>query len=186
MTLAKQAHQRRATIEINYAACTGCRLCETACSLFHENVVWLEASRIRVEQFYPGPLDIPVLCHRCFERYCVAACPTPALAYDESAEIIRVNSDRSACLQCQACYTACPHTGAIAPHPKTNLPILCDLCDGNPRCVAACPSNCLSWVQGSSFSAAHYVITPPEEIARSLAHLYYPADDYPRILANLR
>ncbi|CAG0966046.1 anaerobic carbon-monoxide dehydrogenase iron sulfur subunit [Anaerolineae bacterium] len=173
--MAKQANQRRASIEINYAACTGCRLCETACSLFHENAVWLDASRIRVEQYYPGPLDIPVICHRCFERYCVEACPTPALSYDATAEVVRVSNDD--CIQCQACYTACPHTGAIAPHPQTNLPILCDLCDGNPRCVAACPAGCLQWVQGSTFSPAHYVITPPEEIARSLSSIYYPAKE---------
>lgn len=173
MSKLSRTSQRRGSIEINYAACTGCRLCETACSLFHEGAVWPEASRIRVEQFYPGPLDVPVICHRCFERYCVEACPTPALAYDPDAEVVRVSDED--CIQCQACYVACPHTGAIAPHPQRNLPILCDLCDGNPRCVAACPSNCLQWVQGSGFSPSHYVITPPEEIARSLSHLYYPA-----------
>ncbi len=168
-------NQRHATIEIGYASCTGCRLCETACSLFHEGTVWPEASRIRVEQFYPGPLDIPVICHRCFERHCVEACPTNALFYDEAAQVVRLHADE--CNSCQACYSACPHTGAIAPHPKTHLPMQCDLCDGDPRCVAACPSGCLSWVPGSSFSPVHYVLTPPEEIARSLAHLYYPAKE---------
>lgn len=177
MAQPSRTQQRSASIEINYAACTGCRLCETACALFHEGVVWPEASRVRVEQFYPGPLDIPVLCHRCFERYCVESCPTPALSYDESAEVVRLNSDE--CIQCDACYTSCPHTGAIIPHPQTHVPILCDLCDGNPRCVAACPTSCLSWVQGSAFSPAHYVITPPQEVARSLAHLYYPAKEQP-------
>ncbi len=168
----KQIQTRVGTIEVTYGDCTGCRLCEMACSLFHEGTIWPEASRIRVEQFYPGPLDIPVICHRCYERYCVESCPTTALVYDETAEVVRLQAD--ACIQCEACYTACPHTGAIVPHPGTNLPMQCDLCDGNPRCVAACPVGCLTWVPGSSFSPSHYVLTPPEEIARSLASIYYP------------
>jgi Fe-S-cluster-containing hydrogenase component 2 len=171
----KQGNQRRGTIEVTFTDCVGCRLCETACSLYHEGVVWLEASRIRVEQFYPGPLDIPVICHRCFERYCVAACPSDALVYDKAAEVVRLVPDN--CLQCEACYPACPHTGAIAPHPKTSLPMQCDLCDGDPRCVQVCPVGCLTWVPGSAFSPIHYVITPPEEIARSLASIYYPAKE---------
>lgn len=171
--MAKTKSQRKGTIEPAYAVCTGCRLCEAACSLFHEGTIWPEASRIRVEQHYPGPLDIPVLCHRCFERYCAAACPTSALTYDAVAEVVRL--DAEACVQCGACYTACPHTGAIVPHPRTNLPIQCDLCNGRPRCVEACPTGCLSWVEGSSFSPAHYVVKSPADIARSLALLYYPA-----------
>ena len=175
MSKDKSPGARRASLEVNYATCTGCRLCETACSMFHEGVVWLEASRIRVEQYYPGPLDIPVVCHRCFERQCVASCPVDALTYDENAQVIRLDAD--ACILCQACFTACPHTGAIAPHPKTGLPMQCDLCDGNPRCVAACPTGCLQFVPGSAFSPIHYVITPAEEIARSLALMYYPAKE---------
>jgi Fe-S-cluster-containing hydrogenase component 2 len=171
--MAKAKHQRKGTIEVNYAACTGCRLCEMACSIFHEGTVWPDASRVRVEQYYPGPLDIPVICHRCFERYCVVSCPTDALSYDAAAEVVRL--DASACVQCGACYEACPHTGAIAPHPGTRMPMQCDLCDGQPRCAEACPTGCLAWVEGSSFSPAHYVLRSPAAIARSMAKMYYPA-----------
>lgn len=174
MSKHERTSQRRGTIEVAYAQCTGCRLCETACSLFHEGVVWPEASRIRVSQFYPGPLDLPILCHRCRERYCVEACAPEALTYDPAADVVRL--DANTCIQCEACYTACPHTGAIAPHPETNLPLQCDLCDGSPRCVANCPSGCLQWVPGSAFDPVHYVL-PPEQIARSLAMLYYPAQE---------
>lgn len=173
--MAKAKQQRKGTIEVTYSACTGCRLCEMACSIFHEGTVWPEASRIRVEQYYPGPLDIPVICHRCFERYCVASCPTEALSWDAAAEVVRL--DASACVQCGACYEACPHSGAIVPHPGTKLPIQCDLCDGQPRCAEACPTGCLAWVEGSSFSPAHYVLRSPAAIARSMARMYYPARD---------
>ena len=36
----------RGLIDINWKLCTGCRLCEHACSVFHEDRIWSEASRV--------------------------------------------------------------------------------------------------------------------------------------------
>jgi Fe-S-cluster-containing hydrogenase component 2 len=116
--MAKVKGQRRGAIEVAYAACTGCRLCEMAGSLFHEATVWPDAFRIRGELYYPVPLDVPAVCHRCFERYRAAACPSGALGNGVAAEVVRL--DAGDCIQCGACYQACSHSGAIAPHPKTN------------------------------------------------------------------
>ena len=56
-------------LEVNYNICTGCRLCEIACSHTKEGVINPEASRIKVYQFWPGPIDIPAICRLC-SMYC--------------------------------------------------------------------------------------------------------------------
>ena len=38
----------------NLASCTGCRLCQIACSLTKENRIWPGAARISVRQWWPG------------------------------------------------------------------------------------------------------------------------------------
>jgi Fe-S-cluster-containing hydrogenase component 2 len=38
------------------------------------------------------------------------------------------------------CVEACPF-GAIYAHSDVEHPIKCDLCNGNPQCVATCPKN---------------------------------------------
>src|SRR5690554_2439810 len=49
----------------NLTSCEGCRLCEMACSQFHEDdKIWPAASRVRVHEYYPG-LEFPVLCNQC-------------------------------------------------------------------------------------------------------------------------
>ena len=55
-------------IEINYELCTGCRLCEIACSLEKESGVTPEISRIKVYQFWPGPVDVPAICRLCSDH----------------------------------------------------------------------------------------------------------------------
>ncbi len=39
--------------------CSGCRLCEIACSLEHEGIIWPEASRIRIFELLPGGINVP-------------------------------------------------------------------------------------------------------------------------------
>ena len=48
-------------IIVNHRECTGCRICESACSIKNEDVASKERSRIRVYPFSPG-MDIPVVC----------------------------------------------------------------------------------------------------------------------------
>ena len=108
----------------------------------------------------------------------MAACPTSALSYDAAAEVVRL--DAEACMQCGACYTACPHTGAIVAASQDRTTHAVRSVRRPPRCVAACPTGCLTWVEGSSFSPSHYVIKSPVEIARSMALMYYPAREAAR------
>jgi Fe-S-cluster-containing hydrogenase component 2 len=85
--------------------CSGCRKCEIACSLFHENRIWPEASRIRVFMLIPG-VDFPHFCVQCEDYPCVNACPANALSISRETGAVLV--DAEACTACGSCIEACP------------------------------------------------------------------------------
>jgi Fe-S-cluster-containing hydrogenase component 2 len=121
-------------IERTYENCSGCRRCEIACTLFHEGKIWPEASRIRVFMIVPG-VEIPHLCFQCEDYPCVAVCPTSALSVNDQTGA--VNVDDLKCAACTLCIEACPGNVPHR-HPGRNCIVICDLCDGKPKCVEAC------------------------------------------------
>jgi Fe-S-cluster-containing dehydrogenase component len=52
------------------------------------------------------------------------------------------------CDGCGWCVPACPY-GGIAVHPDKNSVLVCDLCDGEPKCVEFCPEEALELVTGN-------------------------------------
>jgi Fe-S-cluster-containing hydrogenase component 2 len=127
-----KAHQVR--ISRSYENCSGCRRCEIACSLSHEDRIWPEASRVRVFMAVPG-VEIPHLCFQCEDYPCVESCPVEALSVSTQTGAVRV--DISKCTACGQCIEACPgHVPHM--HPKEDHIVICDLCDGKPECVKAC------------------------------------------------
>jgi Fe-S-cluster-containing hydrogenase component 2 len=118
----------------NLSKCSGCRKCEIACSLFHENRIWPEASRIRVFMLVPGA-DFPHLCAQCEGYPCVKVCPVNALSISKKTGAVLVRN--KACIACGKCIEACP--GRIPHmHPKGKYIVICDLCGGDPQCVKVC------------------------------------------------
>ena len=113
------------------AKCSGCRKCEIACSLFHENQIWPEASMIRVFMLVPGA-DFPHFCAQCQDYPCVQSCPVKALSISKQTAAVLV--DKETCIACGKCIDACP--GRIPHmHPKEKYIVICDLCNGDPQCV---------------------------------------------------
>lgn len=126
--------KRQIWILRDYSRCSGCRLCEVACSLRHEGRVWPEASRIRVFMLIPGA-EFPQLCVQCHDYPCVDSCPYNALSVNQSTGAVIV--DREKCTACGACIRACP--GSIPRiHPSDKYVLICDLCGGDPECVKVC------------------------------------------------
>ena len=125
--------------------CTGCVVCEYACSMVNEKTFNPTKSRIRALRM--GPLNnIAVTCRHCEDPACIAACPRRALSQDKETGIIMV--DENLCVGCDWCISACDF-GAMMMHPEKRVVFTCNNCkdqpDG-PQCVKWCPEKALELV----------------------------------------
>lgn len=158
-------------ISRDYSRCSGCRKCEIECSLFHEGRIWPEASRIRVFMLVPGA-EFPHFCTQCEDYPCIQACPVEALSVSENTGAVLVNS--KVCNACGKCVDACP--GRIPHlHPTEGHVLICDLCEGNPKCVRVCQEggwNVLKKVSRTNRAYKLYA-RKPEETTRDLAMKMY-------------
>jgi carbon-monoxide dehydrogenase iron sulfur subunit len=123
--------------------CTGCRTCELACSMAHDNVFNPTKSRIRVQLEGVPELFTVNVCKSCGIPPCKEACPTDPKSIDRDEKVgggMIINDDT--CIKCGKCVEACPFA-AISWHPDTNFPLVCDVCSGDPECVKFCASKAL-------------------------------------------
>jgi len=165
--------------------CTGCALCERACSIHHEKGVYRPAlSRIHVVR-HKSIVEIPMICWHCEDAPCVEACPvTPkkAIAKNKETNIIAF-TDENLCLgaTCNLCIEACP-ARYLRRHPDTARPLFCDLCGGDPRCVRACEKmagNDLTPAlttkrSGGGVNIAYREVNPDEAAEGLILDMYYP------------
>ena len=133
----------RLEIKVDTPTCTGCRICEMVCTLWHESVVNSEKARVRVSDKWEESLFEPGICRLCGDAPCVSACPTVALSQEEDSGLIRV--DDELCNGCLACVEACPYD-AIRYSDELSKLFVCDRCDGDPNCVKFCTIGTLTLV----------------------------------------
>ena len=168
-------------IKRNYELCSGCRRCEIACSLFPEGQIWPEASRVRVFMFVPG-VEVPHLCFQCEDYPCVEACPAEALSVDKKTGAVKV--EVSKCTACGVCIEACP--GRVPHlHPSGNYIVICDLCNGQPKCVEACREggwNALTLVSREKNVSYRALAKTPEEITREVAEQLFGEETAKEVL----
>ncbi len=122
--------------------CTGCRLCEVACSVKHARVSNPARSRIRVMNWGNADRFLPVSCQHCEDAPCLKACPQEAISRD--AGLGSVVIDYARCVGCRTCFYACPF-GAMQFDGERGRPFKCNLCDGEPLCVEICADNALAF-----------------------------------------
>lgn len=83
--------------------------------------------------------SMAVICRRCEQEACVAACPVEALEKNEDGVLVRHNLR---CIGCLSCVSACPF-GTLHPGGLIYMNAGCDLCFVRgldlPTCAAACP-----------------------------------------------
>jgi Fe-S-cluster-containing dehydrogenase component len=125
----------RIELQTNAPLCTGCRLCEVACSLFHRDAVNPEGARVWIAEDWDSSLYQPHICQLCDDPDCVLACPLEALSQDPDTGVIRV--DAGLCNACLACVEACPHNAIRWSEALSEL-LVCDRCGGEPACLPFC------------------------------------------------
>jgi len=129
-------------LRVDFSRCTGCHLCEIACSLHNQGICNPAESYISVVSWEEA-LDFPLVCHQCDDAPCVTACPAGARL--RHPETWAVHVDRSKCIGCRMCMVECPF-GAISIRREDDTTANCTLCNGEPRCVQVCEPEAIRFV----------------------------------------
>ncbi|WP_437887842.1 4Fe-4S dicluster domain-containing protein [Phytobacter sp. V91] len=133
------------------AKCIGCRTCEVACVVSHQQNQDCAAlspgafsARIRVVK--TGSLTTAVTCHHCEDAPCANVCPVSAISRVNGA----VQVEQSLCIGCKSCMMACPFGAMEVTLENARVQALkCDLClhrENGPACVEACPTSALNCI----------------------------------------
>ena len=116
-------------IKVDKKKCSGCRLCEMVCSLFHAGVMNAEKSAVRIESDdLETSVNVPIVCRQCKDMKCIEG--------EEATPRIEKNKflwDKSRAERCP--FRALTVFDGYAYH--------CDLCGGNPRCLKVCTPGAL-------------------------------------------
>lgn len=178
------------TLLIEPRLCIRCTNCQIACKDEHcgidrlpvaaaqpEGQFWIKiqeketgsGERVRLER-------TPVSCMHCKNPLCMAACPNDAIYQRDDGLVI---IDPKKCEGCGECAKACPY-GVIYFNEELAISQKCTGCAHlmdagweRPRCVNACPTDALSWVDTDDLS--------PENLVAPLEKMKPEAGSEPRV-----
>jgi tetrathionate reductase subunit B len=175
------------------ARCNGCYNCQIACKDEHVANDWTPYAKPQPEigQFWLKMIEtvrgqVPrvkvayyaSMCNHCDNAPCMTSCKVDAIyKRDDSLVVI----DPAKCTGCKNCVDACPY-GAIYWNDDLNLAQKCTGCAHlldsgwkEPRCVDACPTLALQYVEESE--AAEFIknseFTKPERKVKDKPRMYY-------------
>lgn len=129
-------------LSVDYTKCTGCRICELACSAKHEGVFQPSLARFRIVKYDDLGLDVPNVCGPCKEAPCVDICPVYAMRRDPVSKMVYVDHDK--CILCKSCIGVCVN-GVIRLDTVAMRIIKCDHCGGDPECAKICPTGAITY-----------------------------------------
>ncbi len=144
------------TFFIRAEFCTGCGLCQLACSMVKEKQPNPARARISVERLVMDGLMLPRICLNCKKPACIEACRRKAIIKDKETGWVTI--DKEKCNNCGLCVSACPFSAIVQTPDKEVL--LCDVCEGSPKCVEMCPTGAIQFasrdegIAGSTDKAA--------------------------------
>jgi carbon-monoxide dehydrogenase iron sulfur subunit len=121
--------------------CTECRLCQLACSFEKTHTYNPRLGLLRVDVRKNGLVAEPIVCRQCENPMCARACVVGAIIRRDDG-VVLIDPER--CVGCGRCVDVCPHDVIVM---RQKVAHKCDLCDNEPRCVAACPTGALRTVQ---------------------------------------
>jgi len=121
--------------------CTGCRLCESVCSLSHAGKMDLTLSRIQINPLLSEGSYRPTVCLQC--QHCPPSeiCPKGAFQWEEETGLVKILKE--ACDQCGLCIPECPFTSVFEGDGSV---IVCDVCEGSPKCVEVCQKQAIQFI----------------------------------------
>ncbi|MFZ7128420.1 MAG: 4Fe-4S dicluster domain-containing protein [Desulfobacterales bacterium] len=128
------------SIKTRFDVCTGCSLCQLACTERYLGGYNPHRALLSVAHRSENLYHFPSVCHQCGNAYCANVCPTNAIRRNETTGAWVV--DPETCIGCGLCVRYCP-VGMARLDPDTGKSVKCDLCGGEPACVAACPTGAL-------------------------------------------
>lgn len=148
--------------------CTGCRRCETLCTITNDGKSQPYISRVKVGRNYNFGSEVkvayansdgqygnfmmnPDTCKQCADPVpCAEACPMDAIYADNRTGARKV--DEQKCIGCGMCVQACPWA-VITVDPQEQKAKKCFLCDGDPACAANCPTGALRLIPWKQVAA---------------------------------
>ncbi|OYT62054.1 4Fe-4S ferredoxin [Methanosarcinales archaeon ex4572_44] len=149
------------TLLFDHGKCTGCRMCELACSFEHNGEFSPARSRISVLSL-GGGVDMPISCLQCEDPACMGVCSSGAISQKDGV----VSFDAELCTGCRLCMMACP-VGSPSIDPVLKRAVNCDLCEGEPACVEFCPFGAVEYVP-----ATHSALVNKKRIAERLSAIW--------------
>jgi Fe-S-cluster-containing dehydrogenase component len=148
--------------------CVGCQRCELACTEYNDGKADPALARIKIARNLKfGPSGVPGqeqlglfgngfivqdACRQCPHLVpCATACPNGAIVDEEESGARIVDANK--CVGCRLCQGACPW-GMMSFDEEKRIAAKCFLCNGKPKCVAACPSGALRFAPWSNLTKA--------------------------------
>lgn len=133
-------NRRNTFIRTRFDLCSGCGLCQLACSFQLLGGYNPHRALIRITHKSENLYHFPIVCSQCQNPYCANICPVKAI--DRHPETGAMIVDHNKCIGCGLCAQYCP-TGMVTIDPEIKKSVKCDLCNGNPACVITCPTGAL-------------------------------------------
>lgn len=145
--------------------CIGCRTCEVACVVSHQE--HQDCAQLTPATFLPrlhmiknGQISTVTMCRQCEDAPCANVCPNGAITREHG--FVHVHQER--CIGCKTCVVACPYGAMevvmrpVVRDSANGLQVTthksearkCDLCfhrEQGPACVEVCPTNAIILIE---------------------------------------